>query len=42
MVKVVALLFAVTESTESASTKVEGRATEMEPETGWLFLQKYW
>lgn len=40
--KVVASLFAVTESTESASTKAEGRATEMQPETGWFFLQKYW
>lgn len=33
MIKVVASLFAVTESTESASTKAEGRATETKPET---------
>lgn len=41
MVKVVASLFAETEPTESASTKAEGRAPEMQPETGWFFLQKY-
>lgn len=36
---VVASLFAVTESTESPSTKAEERATEMQPEKGWFFLQ---
>lgn len=31
------ITFSVTESTESVLTEVEGRAAEMQSETGWFF-----